>query len=57
MIWALGAVMMLAKLSNNIYLTIMPLYLVHELNLPASFPGFLLGATAIMEIPVMLPTY
>ena len=54
MIWALGAVMMLANLSNNMYLTIMPLYLVHELNLPASFPGFLLGATAIMEIPVML---
>ncbi len=54
MIWMLGAVMMLANLSNNMYLTIMPLYLVHELNLPASFPGFLLGATAIMEIPVML---
>jgi len=53
-IWALGAVMMLANLSNNMYLTIMPLYLVHDLNLPASFPGFLLGATAIMEIPVML---
>ncbi|MGY5955933.1 sugar efflux transporter [Kosakonia sp. BK9b] len=54
MIWALGAVMMLANLSNNMYLTIMPLYLVHELHLPASFPGFLIGATAIMEIPVML---
>lgn len=54
MIWALGAVMMLANLSNNMYLTIMPLYLVKELNLPTSFPGFLLGATAIMEIPVML---
>lgn len=54
MIWALGAVMMLANLSNNMYLTIMPLYLVQELKLPASFPGFLLGATAIMEIPVML---
>ncbi|POU01991.1 MFS transporter [Escherichia sp. ESNIH1] len=53
-IWVLGAVMMLANLSNNTYLTIMPLYLVKELNLPASFPGFLLGATAIMEIPVML---
>jgi len=54
LIWMLGAVMMLANLSNNMYLTIMPLYLEHELNLPASFPGFLLGATAIMEIPVML---
>nr|WP_315312304.1 MFS transporter [Pantoea vagans] len=54
MIWMLGAVMMLANLSNNMYLTITPLYLVHELNLPASFPGFLLGATAIIEIPVML---
>ncbi len=53
-VWALGAVMMLANLSNNMYLTIMPLYLVQELNLAASFPGFLLGATAIMEIPVML---
>lgn len=54
MIWLLGAIMMLANLSNSLYLTIMPLYLVEELHLPASFPGFLLGATAIMEIPVML---
>lgn len=54
MIWMLGIVMMLANLSNSMYLTIMPLYLVHALHLPASFPGFLLGATAIMEIPVML---
>lgn len=54
MVWALGAVIMLANLSNNMYLTTMPLYLVHELHLPASFPGFLIGATAIMEIPVML---
>lgn len=53
MVWMLGAVMMLANLSNNMYLTIMPLYLIHGLNLPTSFPGFLLGATAIMEIPVM----
>ncbi|WRH21082.1 MFS transporter [Pantoea sp. JZ29] len=53
-IWALGAVIILANLSNKIYMTVMPLYLVKDLNLPVSFPGFLLGSAAIIEIPVML---
>lgn len=57
MVWVLGAVMMLASLSNNLYLTIMPLYLVRELHLPASFPGFLLGATASWKFPSCLPRH
>lgn len=53
-VWLLGSVMLLANLSNNLYLTVMPLYLVGDLGMPAWFPGFLLGSTAILEIPVML---
>lgn len=53
-VWLTGLVMLLANLSNNLYLTVMPLYLVRDLAMPAWFPGFLLGSTALLEIPVML---
>ncbi|EDP58801.1 sugar efflux transporter [Vibrio sp. AND4] len=50
----LGLVIFLGNLANHVYLTAMPLYLTQELNIPLYFPGFLLGLTALFEIPVML---
>ncbi|WP_173634770.1 sugar efflux transporter [Paramixta manurensis] len=39
---------------NSIYLINMPLYVVHELNLPETLAGELMGIAAGLEIPVML---
>lgn len=50
----LGLVIFLGNLANHVYLTAMPLYLTKELSIPLYFPGFLLGLTALFEIPVML---
>ncbi|WP_446471317.1 MFS transporter [Xenorhabdus stockiae] len=53
-VWLLGGVMVLSNLSNSLYITTMPLYVMHEVKLPMYFPGLLLGVTALLEIPVML---
>ncbi|MEC5318528.1 sugar efflux transporter [Brenneria populi subsp. brevivirga] len=39
---------------NGIYLINMPLYLVHELNLPEKLAGIMMGTAAGLEIPAML---
>ncbi|MGM3224799.1 sugar efflux transporter [Dickeya zeae] len=39
---------------NGIYLINMPLYLVHELQLPEKLAGLMMGTAAGLEIPVML---
>ncbi|WP_192458415.1 sugar efflux transporter [Musicola keenii] len=39
---------------NGIYLINMPLYLVHELQLPEKLAGVMMGTAAGLEIPVML---
>ena len=53
-VWGLGAVILLANLSNSAYINDMPIYLTSELGLPSSYPGILFGFTAAVEIPVML---
>lgn len=40
--------------SNGMYLINMPLYVIHELNLPERLAGILMGTAAGMEIPIML---
>ncbi|MCI5763849.1 MFS transporter [Actinobacillus porcinus] len=40
--------------SNGMYLINMPLYIIHELNLPERLAGILMGTAAGMEIPIML---
>lgn len=40
--------------SNNMYIVYMPIYLHDNLQLPAVIPGFLMGAAAGLEIPIML---
>ncbi|RLM27334.1 sugar transporter [Brenneria alni] len=39
---------------NGIYIINMPLYLVHELNLPEKLAGVMMGTAAGLEIPTML---
>ncbi len=53
-VWFLGVVILLANIANSTYINAMPLYLTQELNLSKSYPGFLMGITAAVEIPVML---
>lgn len=53
---ALGGMLLLGNAANGLYTTAMPLYLIRELNTPASLPGLLLGLTAAVELPVMLLT-
>lgn len=40
--------------SNGMYLINMPLYIIHELNLPERLAGILMGTAAGIEIPIML---
>ncbi|NVD08740.1 MFS transporter [Vibrio sp. JPW-9-11-11] len=40
--------------ANNLYITSMPLYLSQELRVDPNWLGFLFGAAALCEIPVML---
>jgi SET family sugar efflux transporter-like MFS transporter len=40
--------------ANSMYLINMPLYVVHELNLPEKLAGILMGTSAGLEIPTML---
>ncbi|MFM2587828.1 sugar efflux transporter [Vibrio sp. TBV020] len=47
-------VVVFAFASNNLYITSMPLYLSQELKVDPSWLGFLFGAGALFEIPVML---
>lgn len=53
-VWMLGAVMMLANMANSAYINTMPLYLTKDLGLSTAYPGWLMGAAAAVEIPVML---
>lgn len=46
--------LMFAFAANNLYITSMPLYLSQELNVDANWLGFIFGAGALCEIPVML---
>ncbi|KJY82954.1 MFS transporter [Vibrio galatheae] len=46
--------MALAFAANNLYITSMPLYLSQELQVDSNWLGFLFGAGALCEIPVML---
>ncbi|MCL2899872.1 sugar efflux transporter [Brenneria tiliae] len=39
---------------NGLYIINMPLYLVHELNLPEKLAGIMMGTAAGLEIPTML---
>ncbi|WP_439235175.1 MFS transporter [Lonepinella koalarum] len=39
---------------NGMYLINMPLYIIHELHLPAELAGTLMGTAAGLEIPIML---
>ncbi|TFH93220.1 sugar efflux transporter [Vibrio ouci] len=47
-------VVVFAFAANNLYITSMPLYLSQELKVDPSWLGFLFGAGALFEIPVML---
>lgn len=47
-------VVVFAFAANNLYITSMPLYLSQELKVDPSWLGFLFGAGALCEIPVML---
>ncbi len=53
-VWFLGLVILLANISNSTYINAMPIYLTQELQLTKSYPGYLMGITAAVEIPVML---
>lgn len=53
-VWMLGAVMLLANMANSAYINTMPLYLTKDLGLSTAYPGWLMGAAAAVEIPVML---
>lgn len=53
-VWGLGAVVLLANIANSTYINAMPIYLIQELAFSKSSPGWLLGLTALVEIPVML---
>lgn len=53
-VWLLGIIMLMANMSNSIYVTSMPLFLTRDMGLSTAFPGMLLGITAAVEIPVML---
>lgn len=46
--------MVFAFAANNLYITSMPLYLSQELKVDGNWLGFLFGAAALCEIPVML---
>ncbi|EEX94481.1 hypothetical protein VIOR3934_19115 [Vibrio orientalis CIP 102891 = ATCC 33934] len=48
------SVVVFAFAANNLYITSMPLYLSQELKVDPSWLGFLFGAGALCEIPVML---
>ena len=47
-------VLVVAFGANNLYITSMPLYLSQELQVDPNWLGFLFGAGALCEIPVML---
>ncbi len=53
-VWFLGLVILLANISNSTYINAMPIYLTQELDIAKSYPGYLMGITAAVEIPVML---
>ncbi|RTZ18116.1 MFS transporter [Vibrio aquaticus] len=48
------SVVVFAFAANNLYITSMPLYLSQELKVDPSWLGFLFGAGALCEIPIML---
>lgn len=53
-VWFLAFITLLANIGNSTYINGMPLLVTRELELPTSYPGFLFGLTAAVEIPVML---
>ncbi|ODS04908.1 sugar efflux transporter [Vibrio scophthalmi] len=53
-VWFLALIVLLANIGNSTYINGMPLLVTRELNLPTSYPGFLFGLTAAVEIPVMI---
>lgn len=53
-VWVLGIGIFFASIANSAYINAMPLYLTKNMHFSLSFPGILLGMTAMFEIPVML---
>ncbi|EGU43394.1 major facilitator family protein [Vibrio ichthyoenteri ATCC 700023] len=53
-VWFLAFITLLANIGNSTYINGMPLLITREMGLPTSYPGFLFGLTAAVEIPVML---
>jgi len=53
-VWFLGFIILVANIANSTYINAMPIYLTTELGLSKSYPGFLMGITAAIEIPAML---
>ncbi len=53
-IWLLAGIVLLANIGNSTYINAMPLLITQELGMPTSYPGYLLGLTAAVEIPIML---
>ncbi|CAG9001249.1 MAG: Sugar efflux transporter A [Candidatus Celerinatantimonas neptuna] len=52
-VWFLGLVIFFANVANSTFLNAMPLYLTQQLRFAKSTPGFLIGLTSLLEIPVM----
>ncbi len=52
--WAYSAALFCSSVSNSLYVSSMPLYVLKELALPASTPGWAMAIAAGLEIPVML---
>ncbi|MGF1725394.1 sugar efflux transporter [Photobacterium nomapromontoriensis] len=53
-LWILALVIFFANMGHTTYNNVMPLYITSDLGLPTSYPGFLFGLTAAVEIPAML---
>lgn len=53
-VWQLAFIILLANIGNSTYINGMPLLVTQEMGLPTSYPGFLFGLTAAVEIPIML---
>ena len=49
-----GITLFFGNVANNCYISAMPLYLINDLDMPVSYPGVLLGLTALIEVPIML---
>ncbi|WP_114764580.1 sugar efflux transporter [Vibrio rhodolitus] len=53
-VWLLAGITLLANIGNSTYINAMPLLITEEMGLARSYPGWLFGLTAAVEIPVML---